>query len=279
MAVLSANRVREIYEDLASGRLDRLSEIVDDKIDAFLRRTPRRRAHRMVFADAGAQYRVHARRRACPGRPPNPRRGARAPGCLRSPASLLCAAGHPPPRRRAHQRPPALSAPATGGARMTFWACAQAETKREAVAAHFLKLAKFEVYVPQVRERKIRRRRRVEIISPLFPSYIFIVIESQWHAARWSIGVAGIIMDGTSPAKVPDQVIEQIRQREIKGAIELPKPPGMRAGDRVRISGGLLEGQFGLYADMRSRERVEVLLNLLGSQQRVTLPSSNVAAI
>jgi Transcription termination factor nusG len=60
---------------------------------------------------------------------------------------------------------------------MAYWACARLEPRREAVAQHFLKLAGYEVYIPQVREQRLRRSRRIEVIAPLFPAYAFIVIE------------------------------------------------------------------------------------------------------
>ena len=111
-----------------------------------------------------------------------------------------------------------------------------AESRREAVAQHFLKLNGYQVYIPQMREQRLRRHRRIEVIAPLFPAYGFIVVEQQWHSARWSIGVTAIIMDGVAPAKVPDHVLDEIRRREVRGAVELPQAPGMRAGDRVRVT-------------------------------------------
>jgi transcriptional antiterminator RfaH len=163
---------------------------------------------------------------------------------------------------------------------MAYWACARLESRREAVAQHFLKLAGYEVYIPQVREQRLRRRRRVEVVSPLFPAYGFIVIEQQWHSARWSIGVTAIIMDGVAPARVPDLVVADIRAREVRGAVELPKlpeaPPGIKVGERVRVLGGPFQGHFGLYAGMKPHERVEVLLALFSGQQRVTLPRGGI---
>jgi hypothetical protein len=50
--------------------------------------------------------------------------------------------------------------------------------------------------------------------------------------------MAALIMDGVAPARVPDKVIDEIRCREVHGAIELPQAPGMKIGERVRISGG-----------------------------------------
>jgi hypothetical protein len=43
---------------------------------------------------------------------------------------------------------------------MSYWSCARLEPRREAVAQHFLKLAGYEVYIPQVREQRLRRSRR-----------------------------------------------------------------------------------------------------------------------
>jgi transcriptional antiterminator RfaH len=161
---------------------------------------------------------------------------------------------------------------------MSYWACVRVEPRREAVAQHFLKLAGYEVYIPYVREQRIRRSRRVEVVSPLFPAYGFVAIIQGWHSARWSIGVAGIIMDGVQPAKVPDSVIADIRNRERNGAVELPKPPGMKIGDRVRVTRGPFTGLGGLYVGMKPRERVEVLLAILGGQTHVMLPKGDVAA-
>jgi hypothetical protein len=56
--------------------------------------------------------------------------------------------------------------------------------------------------------------------------------------------------------------------------VVLPKPRGVRPGDAVRVTAGLMAGALGLYAGQRSGERVAVLLAVLG---RVVLPADNVA--
>jgi hypothetical protein len=47
----------------------------------------------------------------------------------------------------------------------------------------------------------------------------------QWHAARWSPGVVRIVLDGMVPAKVPDRVIAELRERERGGVVQLPEAP------------------------------------------------------
>jgi transcriptional antiterminator RfaH len=81
-------------------------------------------------------------------------------------------------------------------------------------------------------------------------------------------------MDSATPAKVPDAVIAEIRSRERKGAITLP--PQLRAGDRVRLLRGPFRDQFAIYAGMTGRDRVAVLLRLLGGERRILLHRSDV---
>jgi transcriptional antiterminator RfaH len=110
----------------------------------------------------------------------------------------------------------------------------------------------------------------------LFPGYLFVLIELQWHTARWSPGVTRIVLAGGTPAVVPEGVIMALKARETGGLIDLPKPPKFRTGDRLRVTRGPFAGHVGLYAGMKPRERVEVLLTILGGSQRVTLAADAV---
>jgi transcriptional antiterminator RfaH len=160
---------------------------------------------------------------------------------------------------------------------MAYWAVARLQPRHESYALHCLTVAGFASYYPRLRERHVRHGRRVEVCPPLFLGYAFIVIEAQWHAARWAPGVNGLITGGDgTPSRVPDNVIAEIRDRERNGLIELPKRSGLCAGDQVRILAGPFQGQLALYAGMKPRDRVEVLLALLGGCSRVLLPESHI---
>jgi transcription antitermination factor NusG len=92
--------------------------------------------------------------------------------------------------------------------------------------------------------------------------------------------VARIITNGgVEPAHVPDELIESIRQREVDGAVELPQRPGLKPGDQVRVVAGVLSGHLAIFVDMRPRERVEILLQLLGGEQRVTLAKKDIEVV
>jgi transcriptional antiterminator RfaH len=93
---------------------------------------------------------------------------------------------------------------------------------------------------------------------------------SGWWNARWAAGVRRLVMDGEQPARVPDPVIAEIRSRERGGLIELPKLR-LAPGTRVRVLQGPLQNHIGLLAALRPHERVLVLLQLLGGQQRSSI--------
>ena len=154
----------------------------------------------------------------------------------------------------------------------SYWAVARLQPRHEHSGLVHLGLNGYTIYYPRVREKRIRHGRRIEVRPPLFWGYCFFTVEGgQWYSARWSIGVIGVIMDGTKPARVPDVVIDEIRSRERNGAVVLPTREEFKVGGQVRVLQGPFTGHLGLYAGMRPKERVEVLLQLLGSLRRVTL--------
>src|SRR5215468_1390818 len=160
-----------------------------------------------------------------------------------------------------------------------YWCCAQIEPYRERLALHCLGLNGFEVYCPRLREQRRSFGRKIVRTPPLFLNYTFVLIVSGWWNARWSAGVRRLVMDGELPAKVPDAVIAEIRSREKNGLVELIKPRGLAPGTRVRVTSGPLSERIGMLAVLKPHERVVVLLNLLGGDQRVELAQAAIEAV
>jgi transcriptional antiterminator RfaH len=158
---------------------------------------------------------------------------------------------------------------------VSYWACAMIERQRETLALEYLRRNEFQVFYPRLCEQRVVRHRKVVHTPPLFPGYIFVSIVLGWHRARWSPGVSNLIMDGVHPARVPDAVIAEIRQRERNGYIVLPRR-GLAVGDSVRVVRGPLRGLEGLVDGMRAHERVAILLAALG---RIVLPKDDVVAL
>ena len=160
---------------------------------------------------------------------------------------------------------------------MSYWAAAQLQPQRDQLALHCLKLFGFETYAPRLRDRRTIRGRKVIKTPLLFPGYIFVLIELQWSQAQYSPGVVRLVMDGATPARVPDAMVVSLKAREVSGLIELPPPPPrFRRGDHVQIRRGPFADRVGLFVGMRPRDRVAVLLKMLGSSRQVELPDAAV---
>ena len=60
-------------------------------------------------------------------------------------------------------------------------------------------------------------------------------------------------MAGDAPGRVSDAVIAELRGRERDRLIELPKAPGLKPGDHVRIIAGPFSEQLTLYEGQAPR--------------------------
>ncbi len=134
--------------------------------------------------------------------------------------------------------------------------------------------------MPRYLKRR-RHARRVDWISaPLFPRYLFVCadLETQrWRSILSTLGVSRLVCNGDRPAFIDDRVIENLRQRENdNGFIQLEQH--LQLGQKVRIVDGAFCESLGLYEGMTDRERVTVLLDLLGRKVRVDLDADLVIA-
>jgi transcriptional antiterminator RfaH len=153
-----------------------------------------------------------------------------------------------------------------------------AETK---AATHLLRQG-YSIYLPRYVKRR-RHARRVEMIAaPLFPRYLFVAIDrgtQQWRSILSTVGVTQLVRQGEEPAPVPPGVIDALRGREDeRGLIKLDPRPRLAPGAKVRVVDGVFSDCCGLFEGMADRERVAILLDLLGRKVRVVLDGGSIAA-
>lgn len=162
------------------------------------------------------------------------------------------------------------------------WYVVHTQPNAEARALTNLARQGFRTYLPRYRARR-RHARRVDIVGrPLFPRYVFVAIDlaqQRWRAIQSTFGVSHIVCNGDRPSPVPTDVIDAIRAREdAHGWVLLGTAADLAAGTSVRILEGAFADHLGLYEGITDDSRVAILLELLGRQVRVHLPSESVVA-
>jgi transcriptional antiterminator RfaH len=139
----------------------------------------------------------------------------------------------------------------------------------------------FTAYLPRYQKRR-RHARRIELVeAPLFPRYLFVSIDrgvQRWRSIHSTIGVSHLVCNGNDPVPVPDAVIEALRAHEQEGYVHLPVRPQYKPGQPVRILDGAFTSCLGLYDGMADRDRIAVLLDLLGRKVRILVGAHSIAA-
>jgi transcriptional antiterminator RfaH len=162
------------------------------------------------------------------------------------------------------------------------WFVAQTHPHCEAKASLHLGRQGFATYLPRYLKRRRHARRVEQIAATLFPGYLFVSIDvatQRWRSIESTIGVTRLICTGELPLPVPQPVIDAIREREDGlGLVRLLPQPRFTPGDNIRVIDGALYGCCGLYQGMSSRERVAVLLDLLGRKVRTVIESDLIEA-
>ena len=161
------------------------------------------------------------------------------------------------------------------------WYAIQTKVNREKDVEKRLTDFRLEVFLPWMRTRRRIGSRFHWVLAPLFPGYVFCRLDmvTSGKAARYSPGVKDFLTFGSRIAEVGENIIEGLRQR-CPGGVAENDPVNAKPGDTVRINEGPFSGLEAVFEQkLKGSERVAVLLEILGRQTRIVLPSETIAKI
>jgi transcriptional antiterminator RfaH len=165
---------------------------------------------------------------------------------------------------------------------MRRWYVVQTRPRDESTALCHLTRQGFEGYLP--RFLKCRRHARKMDVTPvpLFPGYLFVALDLaavRWRSIHGTVGVSRLVCHGDNPAPVPEGIVEDIQGREDPaGWVVLSPSTTLRQGQAVEILNGPLAELRGFFEGLDSKERIVVLLSLLGREVRARVPLGWVQA-
>lgn len=162
------------------------------------------------------------------------------------------------------------------------WHVVQVHVRAESKAQAHLSRQCFETYLPRHLKRRRHARRTDTVAAPLFPSYLFVRFNpliQRWRSIHSTIGVVRLVCNGDAPAILDQAVIDGLKSRENEqGFIQLDRQPQFAPRDKVRVCEGALYDCLGLFEGMSDRDRVVILLDILGRKVRVVLDEGFIVA-
>jgi transcriptional antiterminator RfaH len=160
------------------------------------------------------------------------------------------------------------------------WHVAQTLPRAEARAASELDAQGYNVFLPQYLKKRSHARKITWAPAPLFPGYLFVACRDatqSWRPINGTIGVTRLIMGEDGPASIDERIVQALKdRRDEKGHIALSQRSSFAKGESVRITEGALAATLGLFNDIADRDRVSVLVELLGRKVRVLLNEAHI---
>jgi transcriptional antiterminator RfaH len=162
------------------------------------------------------------------------------------------------------------------------WYVVQTQPHAEAKAMEHLHRQGFGTYLPRYLKRRRHARKTENVAAPLFPRYLFVTVDvetQRWRSIHSTSGVSRLVCNGDEPAAVPPAVVAALRGREDEsGFVQLERRPQYAPGETVRVVDGIFAESLGLFEGMADRERVAILLDLLGRKVRILLDEGAITA-
>jgi len=160
------------------------------------------------------------------------------------------------------------------------WFAFYTHVHAERLAQKSIERLGFRTFIPfERRMQRLPKRKPRLYEAPLFPRYGFVrfdVTDFGWGAIKTAKGVVDLLKNNNAPVAVSEALIDGLQLMESTGVLDRTQPH--RVGMDVLVSHGPFSDIIGKVMRVRARDRIEVLLNFLGSQRVITVPIMNLRA-
>jgi transcriptional antiterminator RfaH len=151
------------------------------------------------------------------------------------------------------------------------WFVVQTKAGCDRAAEDHVRSLGIETYRPELETVRVTRGRKVEVIRPMFPCYLFArfdPLRDDWMRIGRHNYLAKVLAAGPpfyTPKALPVGFVEQMRESGLRFcAPEKAKP--FQVGESVRVLEGPFAGFVARVASLDDRMRVVVLLAFMGEQ-------------
>jgi len=159
------------------------------------------------------------------------------------------------------------------------WFLLQTKVRQEQRAAENLERQNVVSFCPMIRVEKLLRGRRTEVQDVLFPGYLFVQLgESSVSttAVRSTRGVSHFVTSAGAPIKVPQGLVEQLRNR-VTSQAELIISQLPKSGAKMQVIDGPFKGLNAVFSEPDGNSRAIVMVTLLSQQVKTSMPFASLA--
>jgi transcriptional antiterminator RfaH len=136
----------------------------------------------------------------------------------------------------------------------------------------------FRTHFPTI-EKTIRHARRLRTVrTPLFPRYIFLILDlgrDRWLSVWGTVGVSSLYTCADRPVPVPEGIVETLIANSDEANLAL-FASGLTTGQSVRILSGPFANFVGTLERLDAAGRVRVLLEMMGTAVPVAVRRSAI---
>jgi transcription antitermination factor NusG len=137
-------------------------------------------------------------------------------------------------------------------------------------------------WLPTVKERHRWSDRWREVVSPLFPGYLFArATPGEWHRVLRTPGVLTVVKSDGRPAMLANAFVAGLRDAiERTGSLpeRIAEAADFRPGDEVIVQEGALEGVRGVVRQRQNRRQLVIWVAEIGRGVAFTIGAALVKA-
>ncbi|WP_417432243.1 transcription termination/antitermination protein NusG [Kiloniella sp.] len=153
------------------------------------------------------------------------------------------------------------------------WIVANTKANCELFAVDQVQQQGFDAYCPTF-EAMVRHARKNSVRKkPLFPSYIFIRLTDfavGWRPLMSTRGVKSLLMQNGKLSVLPEGFVSDLFDSEGRGELLLQVQSMLSRGDKVEVTDGVFGGLSAEVVRVPEKERIWLLLDILGRSVRVS---------
>tara|TARA_B100001057_G_scaffold304347_1_gene304501 strand:- start:189 stop:665 length:477 start_codon:yes stop_codon:yes gene_type:complete len=131
----------------------------------------------------------------------------------------------------------------------------------------------FDYYLPKIKIKKPDSNLKEEV---LFPGYVFIKARFEdYSLIKYTKGIKKVVKFGKNIPRLTDYEVKSIKSIE-KLSNSKPIIPKINIGQEALVTDGPFKGTLVKIFSLPSKERIEVLLTILGSSRKVSILNKNL---